>query len=51
MFITNSAEYFAETSEAYFGRNDFFPFDFVELKRQDPGMFALLRKLWGVPAN
>lgn len=49
--MTNPAEYFAETSEAYFGKNDFSPFDSAELKTQDPGMFALLRKLWGVPAN
>jgi len=41
-------EYFAETSEAFFGRNDFFPFTRDELKTHDPEMFALLQRLWGV---
>ncbi len=43
---TDPMEYFAETSEAFFGRNDFFPFVRSELKRHDPTMFALLEKLW-----
>ncbi|MCL4180393.1 MAG: hypothetical protein KJ072_21935 [Verrucomicrobia bacterium] len=46
--ITNPQEYFAETSEALFSRNDFFPFTRDELKQHDPEMFALLEKLWGV---
>ena len=41
-------EYFAETSEAFFNRNDFFPFTHTELKQHDPEMFALLEGLWGV---
>jgi hypothetical protein len=41
-------EYFAETSEALFSRNDFFPFTRDELKQHDPEMFALLEELWGV---
>ena len=44
-------EYFAETSEAFFGRNDFFPFTRDELKTHDPKMFALLLRLWGVVAK
>jgi dipeptidyl-peptidase-4 len=40
-------EYFAESTEAYFGRNDFFPFDRRELTRHDPEVEALLGKLWG----
>lgn len=39
-------EYLAETSEAFFSRNDFFPFTRDELKQHDPEMFALLEKLW-----
>lgn len=46
--LTNDKEYFAETSEAYFGTNDFFPFVRVELKQHDPAMFDLLEKVWGM---
>ena len=46
--ITNPMEYFAETTEAFFSRNDFFPFNREELKQHDPEMLALLAKLWGV---
>ena len=46
--LTNPAEYFAETTEAYFSRNDFFPYTREELKKHDPVMFELLGKLWGV---
>ncbi|WP_052031982.1 anthrax toxin lethal factor-related metalloendopeptidase [Novipirellula maiorica] len=45
--MTTPQEYFAETSEAYFSRNDFFPFDREELKNHDPEMLALLAELWG----
>ncbi|MSR55577.1 MAG: S9 family peptidase [Gemmataceae bacterium] len=45
--LTNPMEYFAETTEAYFSRNDFFPFTRDELKKHDPVMFKLLEKLWG----
>ncbi|HEY6225881.1 MAG TPA: zinc-dependent peptidase [Verrucomicrobiae bacterium] len=46
--MTNPMEYFAESTEAFFSRNDFFPFTAEELKRHDPEMFQLLGKLWGV---
>ncbi|MCY2964045.1 MAG: prolyl oligopeptidase family serine peptidase, partial [Planctomycetota bacterium] len=46
--MSNPMEYFAELTEAYFSRNDFFPFDNTELKAHDPQMFELLGKLWGV---
>ncbi len=49
--ITNPMEYFAETTEAYFSRNDFFPFTREELVRHDPEMHELLEKLWGVTAE
>lgn len=44
--MTDAKEYFAETSEAYFGRNDFQPFTREELKTMDPTMARLLEKLW-----
>lgn len=44
--MSNAKEYFAECSEAFFGRNDFFPFESNQLERHDPAMFALLKKLW-----
>jgi hypothetical protein len=44
--LTNAREYFAETTEAFFGRNDFQPFDRAELKLMDPQMHDLLAKLW-----
>jgi dipeptidyl-peptidase-4 len=46
--LNNHKEYFAETTEAFFGRNDFQPFDQEELRKLDPGMFELLGRLWGV---
>lgn len=49
--MTTAMEYFAETTEAFFSRNDFFPFTRDELKKHDPDMFALLGKLWGAPAD
>jgi hypothetical protein len=46
---TNDQEYFAELTEAYFGKNDFFPFNREELKKHDPVGYALMRKAWGDP--
>ena len=45
--LTNHKEYFAESTEAYLGVNDFYPFVRAELKEHDPQMFALLEKIWG----
>ena len=45
--MTSPMEYFAESTEAFFSRNDFFPFTRAELKKHDPGMEQLLGKLWG----
>lgn len=44
--LSNHKEYFAETTEAYFGRNDFYPFDRAELKTHDRPMHDLLARLW-----
>jgi dipeptidyl-peptidase-4 len=46
--MTNEKEYFAETTEAYFSRNDFFPFTREELKAHDPRMCHVLETAWGV---
>jgi hypothetical protein len=43
----NHKEYFAETTEAFFGRNDFEPFDQAALREFDPDMFHLLKTIWG----
>jgi len=45
--LTNHHEYFAETTEAFFGRNDFFPYDRTELEKADPGAVEMLRAAWG----
>jgi Mlc titration factor MtfA (ptsG expression regulator) len=45
--MTNPMEYFAEITEAFFSRNDFYPFDREELRQHDPEMERLLRRLWG----
>lgn len=45
--LANPQEYFAEASEAYFGRNDFYPFDRHDLQKHDPNLFRLLDRMWG----
>ncbi len=47
--MSSPMEYFAESSEAFFSTNDFFPFNAEELRQHDPAMFALLQSLWGLP--
>ncbi len=49
--MTNPMEYFAESTEAFFSRNDFFPFNLAELKQHDPPMAKLLERLWNSPAG
>lgn len=46
--MTNQMEYFAETTEAYFDRNDMEPFDRAELKTKDPKVVPVLEQLWGL---
>ena len=47
--LTNEKEFFAEMTEAYFGHNDFYPFNRAELKRDEPELYELLTKIWGTP--
>ena len=47
--MTSDQEYFAESSEAYFGTNDFYPFVRAELKEFDPQMYEVLKKIWNTP--
>lgn len=44
--MTNVQEYFAESTEAFFGRNDFYPFNRSQLGQTDPEMAVLLDKVW-----
>lgn len=45
--LSNHKEYFAESTEAYFNRNDFYPFVQAELREHDPKMHALMMEIWG----
>ena len=45
--LNNQMEYFGESTEAYLGVNDFYPFVRAELNEHDPRMFQLLKKIWG----
>ena len=44
---TDEKEFFAETTGACFGANDFYPFVAGELKQAEPQAFALLREIRG----
>lgn len=44
--LENSSEFFAESSEAHFGTNDFYPFVRAELARHDPETAKLVAELW-----
>lgn len=44
---TDAITYFAELSEAYFGTNNFYPFDIEELERFDKDGFELMKTIWG----
>ena len=45
--LSNPKEYFAESTEAYLGVNDFYPFVRAELKEHDPAMYELMVRFWG----
>ena len=44
--LTDHKEFFAEMTEAYFGMNDFFPFNRAELIAAEPEIYELLRTIW-----
>jgi len=44
--LSNAKEYFAEGTEAFFYRNDFYPFVRAELQQHDPTLHALLKAIW-----
>ena len=44
---TDPMEYFAEGTEAYFYRNDFYPFVAAELKEHDKALYDLMVEIWG----
>ena len=48
---SNKEEYFAEVTEAYFGKNDWFPHNRKELKEYDPKAYLMVEKVWGVTKN
>lgn len=47
----NAAEYFAELTEAYFSRNDFYPFTRAELAAYDPAGERLIARIWNRPTQ
>ncbi len=49
--LTDPQEFFAESSEAFFGTNDFYPFVRAELRKHDPETAKLLETLWNRPAE
>lgn len=46
--LTNEKEYFSECTEAYFGKNDFYPFTKADLKKHDPTGYAMVETLWKI---
>lgn len=49
--LTDHKEYFAEGTEAFFNRNDFYPFVRAELMIHDPDLHQALLEIWGDPAT
>ena len=45
--LSDHKEYFAEGTEAFFYRNDFYPFVRAELREHDPTLHGLLKRVWG----
>jgi len=44
--LTDQKEFFAEMTEAYFGTNDFAPFNRAELRIGFADLHALLEEIW-----
>lgn len=47
--LTDHKEFFAEMTEAYFGSNDFFPFNRGELKSAEPEIYQMMGEIWDTP--
>jgi hypothetical protein len=45
--LTDQKEFFAEMTEAYFGLNDFFPFNRAELMTSESETYSLMQSIWG----
>jgi hypothetical protein len=45
--LSDHKEFFAEMTEAYFGVNDFFPFNRAELREAEGEVFELMKEIWG----
>lgn len=45
--LTDPKEFFAEMTESYFGSNDFYPFVTGDLKQAEPGIYDLMKEIWG----
>ena len=48
--LVDPMEFFAESTEAFFTTNDFFPFNRTQLHAADPETEQLVGRLWGVPS-
>jgi hypothetical protein len=46
--LTDQKEFFAEMTEAYFGVNDFYPFNRAELKQAEPELFEKMGRWWSL---
>ncbi len=49
--LTDPKEFFAEMTEAYFGMDDFFPFNRAELMTAEPEIYELMRTVWEPEAH
>lgn len=49
--LNNQQEYFAELTESYFGKNDFYPFNRDELHAFDHEGFAMIEQMWNTKQN
>lgn len=44
--MNDDFEYFAELTEAYFGKNDYYPFNRQDLKEFDPSGYQIMQDAW-----
>lgn len=44
--LNNEMEYFSEMTEAWFGRNDYYPFTRADLETHDPKGYELMQTVW-----